>query len=247
MSKKIKKQSKLVKLLKLSNVHVSLHLADGAQQYGTVMNCNVLVKEMKYKYLIIILLYLITFHLTNHCVLSRVFKAMTDKAAPSNLMGYLFAKDVMKQSIQLELTEPWRYTNSELTDSLINLQDQCSALLVSFLLSTDQDTLIDEDSDLREDFHHCQIYLFMQEQSRSLDYYNIHVSVSSVSLLLHYIFMCQLCHVFDHDYNLRDVLNLESEQLKWYSWVSYTDLFVLPISDHILVTNVEGFNRHIKH
>ena len=164
-------------------------------------------------------------------------------------MGYLFAKNVMKQLIQLELTEAWKYINSELTDSLTNLQDQCSALLVSFLPSTDQNTLIDENADLRKNFYHHQIHLFMQEQPRSLNYYNIHVSVCSVSLLLHYIFMHQLHHVFDHDYNLRDVLNLEFKWLKWYEQVSYTDSLVLsfPWLHTILVTNVEDFNRHINH
>ena len=40
---------KFEKLLKLSNVHINLHLTNNAREYTTVMNSNMLIKGLKYK------------------------------------------------------------------------------------------------------------------------------------------------------------------------------------------------------
>ena len=78
------KDNKFRKLLSLSNIHAGLYLADNVMEYSiTVINCNVLIEELKHK----------------------VFKEMTDAAAPSNLIKYLFARDVLKQSLGLGLVD----------------------------------------------------------------------------------------------------------------------------------------------
>lgn len=42
-------KTKLQKLLGLPNVHAELHIAEMARKYATIMNCNVLVEELKHK------------------------------------------------------------------------------------------------------------------------------------------------------------------------------------------------------
>ena len=77
------KDNKFRKLLSLSNVHAELYLADNVMKYITVMNYNVLTEKLKHK----------------------VFKEIADTAVSSNLIKYLFVRDVLKQSLRLDLID----------------------------------------------------------------------------------------------------------------------------------------------
>ena len=74
-------RSKWNKLASLPNVHTNLYLVEMARKYATVINASVLSKKVKHK----------------------SFKKMADNAAFPNLMGYLFAKNVLRQSMRLGL------------------------------------------------------------------------------------------------------------------------------------------------
>ena len=43
---------------------------------------------------------------------------MADAAAPSNMMAYLFAKDVLHQSLRLGLAGAWEHDHPEMLDAL---------------------------------------------------------------------------------------------------------------------------------
>ena len=49
----LKKNIKFQKLLKLFNVYINLHLFFITKKYGTIINCNVLLNEIKHKYFVI--------------------------------------------------------------------------------------------------------------------------------------------------------------------------------------------------
>ena len=69
---------------------------------------------------------------------------MADHAAPSNLVGYLFSRDVMSQSMRLRLAGAWEAL-SELTETLKLLEDYCPLLVQSFLPLGEQ--ILDDEVD----------------------------------------------------------------------------------------------------
>ena len=69
---------------------------------------------------------------------------MADHAAPPNLMGYLFSRDVMSQSMRLGLAGSWEYY-PQLTEALTLLQEYCPLLVRGFLPIGEH--IIDEDAD----------------------------------------------------------------------------------------------------
>jgi len=131
------------KLMTLPNVHVGLHLAANIWNYGTVTNCNVLAGELKHKF----------------------FKGLADDAAPSNLMAYLFTKDVVRQSIRLGLAGAWAYDYPELSKPLSLLYEKCPRLLNSFVPTSEHNMTEVNDEDVldvlevMEDDAHKQVRL----------------------------------------------------------------------------------------
>jgi hypothetical protein len=73
---------------------------------------------------------------------------MADAAAPANLMGYLFAKDVVLQSIRLGLAGAWDYRHPELIEALHLVRKRCPRLMNSFLPDSEHDVAGDSDSDI---------------------------------------------------------------------------------------------------
>ncbi|KAI9880885.1 MAG: hypothetical protein M1830_010480 [Pleopsidium flavum] len=57
--KEKEKNSRLQKLLVLSNVHTELHLTDNTYKYAIIMNCNVLTNKLKHKCMFLLLLYVL--------------------------------------------------------------------------------------------------------------------------------------------------------------------------------------------
>ena len=101
LSKKTKnrkfKINKFDNFFRFFNVHVDLHLSNNAREYETIMNVNVLVEKMKHMFNIL------SFCLYYSDVINKNFKAMIDNVVSSNFMKYLIAKNVMTQSMRLEL------------------------------------------------------------------------------------------------------------------------------------------------
>jgi hypothetical protein len=69
---------------------------------------------------------------------SRVFKRWADKAAPPNLMAYLFNKDNVRQSFRLGLAGAWKSDHPELRQWLCELAQSCP-LLISGLIHSGED------------------------------------------------------------------------------------------------------------
>lgn len=70
---------------------------------------------------------------------------MADMVALSNLMGYLFAKHAMLQSMRLGMASAWDYFYPELVEALQLLKDGCPSLVRSFLPIEERDYDIEDE------------------------------------------------------------------------------------------------------
>jgi hypothetical protein len=63
----------------------------------------------------------------------KFFKGLADDASPSNLMAYLFTRDVVHQPIRLGLAGARTYDYPELNEPLSLLYEKCPRLVNSFV------------------------------------------------------------------------------------------------------------------
>ena len=155
----------------------------------------------------------------------RTFKTMTDNAASSNLMTYLFARDVIIQFMRLELVEAWDHTHSALIKALNDVNDKCFNLVQSFLSSVER--LLNEDE--KNDTH--QIIESKQHRRAQLSLFDFalnkyllmksHRKLKNVNS--QHSFLQQLILIYERDYRIR-VLNFESKSLRWYRRLTYIDM-----------------------
>ena len=151
---------------------------------------------------------------------------MADAAAPPNLMGYLFTRDVMQQSLRLGLVGAWDHDFPEMVEALRMLNDQCATLVQSFLPVGEQDH--DEDEAHAEGFHNV---LGDDEHHSSqvslsgfvLDgYFRIMASTNLMKLNIQHRFVQHLMAAYRNEYGL-NVMDFGIRALKWYRRIAYTD------------------------
>jgi hypothetical protein len=135
------------KKLSVPNIHVALHFAEFATEYGPLMNCNVLAGETRHKY--VLNTFILKLALTSMLIKSRLFKQLADKASPPNLMAYLFKKDMFRQSLRLGFAGAWRQSHPTISHQLASIQATCPGLTDSFILSGEPG-LLDDSSGLDE-------------------------------------------------------------------------------------------------
>ena len=153
---------------------------------------------------------------------------MADSAVPPNLMGYLFAKDVLRQSLRLGLAGAWRVTHPEVIDSLAKLADKCPTLVNSFLPLPEQklEQLYEKKRDLREDEDHIFLYVSQKGwrlQSEISTYYRLSPRSKPGALGPRSSFLEQLDRAYDIDYRLRRVIDWGMRCLQWKGLVAYSD------------------------
>lgn len=150
---------------------------------------------------------------------------MADAAAPPNLMGYLFARDVMQQSLRLGLVGAWDHDHPEMVEALRMLNDRCDTLVQSFLPVGEQD--LNEDA-LAEGFHsvlgddeHHSAQVSMR--GFVLDgYFRIRATTNLMKLDPQHSFVQHLMAAYRNEYSLR-VMDFGASALKWYRRIAYTD------------------------
>jgi hypothetical protein len=99
---------------------------------------------------------------TNHK--PRKWKAWADAAAPPNLMAYLFAKDVVQQSLRLGFAGAWDYSNPDLAQPLAMIEKHCPLLLRSFVPPSERFEEHDDTQPTRviEDAEHTSVIVDMK-------------------------------------------------------------------------------------
>ena len=149
---------------------------------------------------------------------------MADAAAPPNLMGYLFARDVMKQSLRLGLAGVWNHDHPELMESLELLDTQCPALVHSFLPISEQ---MDEDGDdegshnVVGDDEHRSAQLSIKGFEMGPFFY-MKPSTNLMKLDLQHMFVQHLMAAYRTEYSMH-VLDLGQRAVKWYQRIAYID------------------------
>ncbi|KAL8915963.1 MAG: hypothetical protein Q9208_008763 [Pyrenodesmia sp. 3 TL-2023] len=197
-----------------------------AAQFATVMNCNVLPGELKHK----------------------DFKQLADHAAPQNLMGYLFAKDVLKQSMRLGLAGSWDHSHPDLMEALEFLESRCPSLLKSFLPTSEHTIQDAEDEtqpqrshmvDLVEDDQHVAVSLTLHNFVLGRDNgYRLRKRINLSQLGMRHEFIRDLALAYRYEYGLERVMDFGSTSPKWYERIAYTDPYVFLIG-HEVFDNVD--------
>ena len=165
---------------------------------------------------------------------------MADKAAPPNLMGYLFSRDVLLQSLRLGLAGAWDVTHPEVVEGLRQLELHCPVLIKSFLprgerdlkdIEDDEDQEQDQDQDQDQpdqqyvvDPEHVSISLSVRgfDLDRG-NFYRIGAAVRLNNLKLPHPFLTQLNEAYYRDFGLRNVMDFSNKPLKWHKRIAYTD------------------------
>ena len=156
----------------------------------------------------------------------REFKRMADSAAPPNLMGYLFAKDVMTQSLRLGLAGAWDHGYAEVMEALTGIDDRCPALMKSFLPVGEHD--IGESEDHAEGSHNVvgdAEHFGAQLSLRGfvLDaYFKISATIKMMRLQPQHHFLQHVMAAYRNEYGLR-VIDFGPNLLRWYRRIAYTD------------------------
>lgn len=216
-------QNRYRRLLSLPNVHQGLHYADVVREYAIVMNCNVLAGELKHKSVII------KSYVCVVLIRARVFKHMADIAAPPNLMGYMFAKENVKQSMRLGFAGAWR-DNEALHEAITVLSESCTALASSFIPQGEQDVGREDpgSTTVHGDLVHQHISATIPRLTLSL-YIQALFQIRSTGhsydispLPLSHPFMLQLRKALARDYNINNVMRLKG-RIQWKQRLAYTD------------------------
>ena len=214
-------KSKYIRLQALPNVHAGLHIADNVDEYSTVMNCNVLVNELKHK----------------------TFKCLADNAAPPNLMGYLFSQDVTSQSIRLGLAGSWASEYPELAQALAVVEEQCPALVRSFQPLAERDPLEQTftDSQVLEDNEHKDVSLTIKGFNLNTGRNDLHLqaTINASRLQVNSPFLQSLRQAFRTDYRVTGITNFRGTRIQWKKRLAFTDQrgrrHVYNVDDYILL------------
>ena len=156
---------------------------------------------------------------------------MADAAAPPNLMAYLFAKDVLHQSMRLGLAGAWEYDHPELLDALRLLDTQCKTLVQSFLPIGEQANDEDEDDgdtpihhDALPDDMHLKVRLSMR--GFVLDgYFRIRATTNLMKLSPQHDFVQHFMAAYRNEYGI-NIMDLGTKPLSWYQRIAFTTRYV---------------------
>lgn len=150
---------------------------------------------------------------------------MADAAAPPNLMAYLFAKDVVRQSLRLGLAGAWNHEYPELMDALVLLDTQCPTLVKSFLPVDEQgmdDVAEGCHSVLADDQHEAGELSLI---GFVLNGFQITATTNLMRLSPQHDFIQHLMAAYRQDYGIQ-VMDFGPNSLKWYRRIAYTDPWV---------------------
>lgn len=140
-------------------------------------------------------------------------------------MAYLFAKDVIQQSLRLGLAGAWNHDHPELMEALVLLDEQCPTLVKSFLPVDEQDINLDDmegSHSVKMDDQHCAPQLSLRGFVLNTHSFRVKATTNLMKLDPQHDFIQHLMTAYRQDYGIR-VLDFGSRPLKWYRRIAYTD------------------------
>lgn len=140
-------------------------------------------------------------------------------------MGYLFAKNVVQQSLRLELAKSYASSHFSLLEALQTVEKKCSALIQSFLPRSKHDVENEVEVVLIENDSHRQLRASMTGFALTSkdNYFGIRFNVNLNRLNVDHDFLFQLSKAYQIEYEIRNVMNFEFKRPKWSKRVAFTD------------------------
>ena len=148
---------------------------------------------------------------------------MEDQAAQPNLMGYLFSRDVMTQSIRLGLAGAWDHHHPELMQALHMVDNLCPSLVQSFLPTGEQ--TIKDDNDTAHTVVGDRQHLRAQLSNGGFELrgeLSINNGAKLMKLPPQHPFLQQLLHAYEVVIGRR-IVDLGRKPLRWYRRLAFND------------------------
>ena len=136
----------------------------------------------------------------------RVFKTLIDQTASSNFMKYLFVRDVMTQSLRLELANVWKHIHSELIEILNFVNSKCSTLVKNFLFLNERTSEKNDETrshHIRSDFSHHFAQLSFFDFVAELNALKLKIRVNLTKLFFQHSFLQSFIDAYLKKYNMR--------------------------------------------
>ena len=155
----------------------------------------------------------------------KIFKTLIDQATSSNLMSYLFVRDVMTQSLRFEFAKIWKHIHSELIEILDFVDSKCSTFVKSFLSSNERTSEENDETrshHIRDDFsHHFAQFSFFDFMTKS-NALKLKVRINLIKLSFQHSFLQSFTNAYLRKYNMR-VIKFDFKSSKWYRRLTYID------------------------
>ena len=138
-------------------------------------------------------------------------------------MSYLFAKNVMTQSMKLELTNAWNESHSELMKTLTLINNKCFTLIQNFLFFHERIQKNDDEIQMHH-IHENDKHHFVQLSLK--DFFENNLKMKSIFKLMKFSsqhsFLQQLILTYQREYKM-SMMIFEFKSIKWYRKLNYID------------------------
>ncbi|KAL8970743.1 MAG: hypothetical protein Q9183_001375 [Haloplaca sp. 2 TL-2023] len=155
---------------------------------------------------------------------------MADTASPPNLMAYLFAKEVMNQTLRLAFAGSWN-PEPELAQAVEAIESKCRTIIQAFQPVSEYDEQEGQDFDdenpdkLQEDDTHTTLRATIAKFQLNPNTLSIRQRTRLSTLGVRHPFFAELVAAYQRDYGVRRIVNLGPSLVKWRQRIAYTDPF----------------------
>ena len=144
-------------------------------------------------------------------------------------MKYLFARNVMIQSLRLELTEAWKHEHSKLIEALHIFDIKCFTLIKSFLSLSER--FLEKNNENRshhihDDVEHFFVQLSLSELIIENSSLRMTTRMNLRKLNSRHFFLQKIAKTYYKNYD-KKMINFDNKSLKWYQRLTFTDEYFL--------------------
>ena len=169
---------------------------------------------------------------------------MIDVATSFNLLKYLFAKNIFKQSLRLEFLNAWTSTYFDFVKLLTNVKQKKNFirnfLFISKQILNDDDV---EKIEIQKNAKHVFVRLFMFVFKLNVNrnnYFSIRSHVNFSKLSFNHSFFETFENAFEQKYDIKKIMNWKFKRLKWKKKLIYIDFainrrWIFKIENYVIV------------
>lgn len=148
-------------------------------------------------------------------------------------MAYLFAKDVVRQSIRLGLAGAWAHNFPDLEQAMNGLKTACPHLMDSLLPTAEHGNVEIEDEagqSVQEDPTHHKVALSLKGfclHSEATNYFQVQSTTDPLRLDARHPFAIHLREAFGRDYDIHNIARISTQhRIRWFQRLAFTNPFV---------------------